>query len=408
MDTDLHLLERYHRDGDTTAFQKLVSAHAGMVFSAAQRITQDAALAEEVAQDTFLALARRAETVRTSVAAWLHHVARQKACNALRGEKRRHHHEQEAASVLPVQGEASEAGWREIEPVLDEALQELPEAAQRLLIEHFLEQRGQRDLASRMGVSQSTVSRQLESALQLLRDVLRQKGVVSGTGLAGLLGVHLEQTSIPDTLTASLGKLAMTGIRFAGVVRTSVPILLSVMSTTKIVTLTTASVVVAARLLFVWLEKTPVHSPTPLADAPVKAPALIAGQQLVAMKPRRTKATPDVPTLDQLFEEAYALPDDRALMLAEFQRMGGTIKEDFVDADITQIIRQHFGGSRSAFEESLRSKGLTFDQFRVQRREDMIIEVLKGRATRGITSAQEKQDAVESWLEQLRRKSVKP
>ena len=195
MDTDLHLLDLYHRDGDTTAFQKLVSTHAGMVFSAAQRVTQDAALAEEVAQDTFLALARRADTVRTSVAAWLHHVARQKACNALRGEKRRYHHEQAAASVLPVQEEASEAGWREIEPVLDEALQELPEAAQRLLVEHFLEQRCQRDLAIRMGVSQSTVSRQLESALQLLRDGLRLKGVVSGIGLAGLLGVHLKQTS---------------------------------------------------------------------------------------------------------------------------------------------------------------------------------------------------------------------
>ena len=89
MDTDQSLLTRYHQQGDASAFQDLVLAHGGMVFATARRITQDAALAEEVAQEVFLALARRGQDIRGSVAAWLHQVAKQKACNVIRGESRR-------------------------------------------------------------------------------------------------------------------------------------------------------------------------------------------------------------------------------------------------------------------------------------------------------------------------------
>ena len=48
--TDLQLLSRYHESGDAMAFRDLMQAHAGMVFSTARRITQDEALAEDVAR----------------------------------------------------------------------------------------------------------------------------------------------------------------------------------------------------------------------------------------------------------------------------------------------------------------------------------------------------------------------
>lgn len=207
MNTDLTLLTRYHRDGDADAFQDLMRAHAGMVFAAARRITQDAALAEEVAQDTFLALARRGVSIRESVAAWLHHVARQKACNALRGELRRQRHEQLAAEALQ---EIQEDSWAELEPVFDEALEELPEAARALLIERFLEGRTQQEVAQRQGVSQSTVSRLLNDAVAELRGRLKAKGAICGGGLALLLSAHGVQAA-PPTLLASLGKLALSG-----------------------------------------------------------------------------------------------------------------------------------------------------------------------------------------------------
>ena len=47
--TDLTLLARYHEHGDAFAFGELVSAHSGMVFATARRVTRDATLAEDVA-----------------------------------------------------------------------------------------------------------------------------------------------------------------------------------------------------------------------------------------------------------------------------------------------------------------------------------------------------------------------
>ena len=76
MNTDLHLLSRYHRHGDAEAFQALVTAHAGMVHATAQRVTRTVALAQDVAQETFLALARNSGAAIQSVGAWLHQVWR--------------------------------------------------------------------------------------------------------------------------------------------------------------------------------------------------------------------------------------------------------------------------------------------------------------------------------------------
>lgn len=209
MDTDQSLLTRYHQQGDASAFQDLVRAHGGMVFATARRITQDAALAEEVVQEVFLTLARRDQDIRGSVAAWLHQVAKQKACNVIRGESRRRHYEQAAAPGLHTTPEST---WAEIEPLVDEALAELPEPVRGLLIEHYLERRTQADIAKRLGLNQSTVSRQLESGLQLLRDSLRRKGVICGASLGALLLEGTAATTVPATLTASLLKMGLSGI----------------------------------------------------------------------------------------------------------------------------------------------------------------------------------------------------
>ncbi|OYW17204.1 MAG: hypothetical protein B7Z55_13010, partial [Planctomycetales bacterium 12-60-4] len=236
MNADLHHLTRYHRFGDPCAFHALVQAHGGMVFAVARRLTQDAALAEEVAQDTFLALAKSGHTIRESVAAWLHSIARRKAINALLGEIRRKRHEQAAGEAL---NEKDAGSWHEVEPFVDDALEELPERLRSLVIEHYLEQRTQQEIAKRHGLSQSTVSRQIETGLQLLRDGLRGRGVICGLGFAALLVTHTAQAA-PAALTVAMGKLAITGIGSTGTLSTTI-----IMTTTK----TTLIVATSAVLL---------------------------------------------------------------------------------------------------------------------------------------------------------------
>jgi len=70
---DHELLRKYDRERSEEAFRELVDRHLGMVYAAARRMVRDWHLAEEVAQDVFCTLARKAGTVRPPqvIAGWL-------------------------------------------------------------------------------------------------------------------------------------------------------------------------------------------------------------------------------------------------------------------------------------------------------------------------------------------------
>jgi hypothetical protein len=106
-----------------------------------------------------------------------------------------------------------------------------------------------------------------------------------------------------------------------------------------------------------------------------------------------------------LQKEGQAAKDDRKLILAEFARLGGSIKEKYVDDDIDKIIRQNFGNDRAAFGRELAQKGQSLEQYRTHRREMMIISVMKARAAKGLTDLAAKKQAIDEWLLELRGKS---
>jgi RNA polymerase sigma-70 factor (ECF subfamily) len=78
--------------GSYDALASLYDRHADAVFAAACRLTSDRGVAEEVVQDTFLALWDRAETFNPaagSLSAWLHTIARNRTVDRLRAAGRR-------------------------------------------------------------------------------------------------------------------------------------------------------------------------------------------------------------------------------------------------------------------------------------------------------------------------------
>lgn len=79
------------------------------------------------------------------------------------------------------------------------------------LLEHFLEGRTQQDIAGRLGVSQATISRLLDTGIERLRAHLRRRGVAAGGALAVILATHAV-TPAPAALVTSLGKLAVSGV----------------------------------------------------------------------------------------------------------------------------------------------------------------------------------------------------
>lgn len=182
-----------------------------MVFATARRVTQDAALAEDVTQETFLELARKGRSITESVGAWLHRVAWRRACDTVRAEVTRQRHEKTALEL----NEGRECTWEELEPVFDEAISELPAEQRMLIVEHYLEGRTQTELAARLTVSQSTVSRLLDHSITELRSRLMEKGLLCGAALAGMMAA-LSSTAaayaVPVTLMASLQKIGLSSI----------------------------------------------------------------------------------------------------------------------------------------------------------------------------------------------------
>src|SRR6478736_5956506 len=87
--------------GSQTALAELVKRHLNLVYGAALRQVRDPGLAEDVAQQVFIVLSRKAPrlTGHRVLAAWLYNVTRYLALDALKMRDRRRRHEREAAEM---------------------------------------------------------------------------------------------------------------------------------------------------------------------------------------------------------------------------------------------------------------------------------------------------------------------
>src|SRR4051812_18827390 len=97
---DAELLRAYLHQHSEEAFRTLVRQHADLVFGAALRRTGDPGAAEEIAQNVFVALARKATWLQSqvSLAGWLHRSTLWEARQWWRGESRRRRREEAAAA----------------------------------------------------------------------------------------------------------------------------------------------------------------------------------------------------------------------------------------------------------------------------------------------------------------------
>lgn len=209
MEQDLVLLERYGRHGDADAFAELTRRYSKLVYTTSLRVLQNPDDALEAAQDSFLKLALNANSIKTSVAAWLHQTARNSALSLRQTLQARRRREKRAAEAQP---EGWDSNWNAIAPYIDEALEALPADLKEPLILHYLQGLDQAEVAERLNTSQSTVSRRIEKGISELRAKLGGGEGVTAACLAGFMGF---QTTVaaPSALKAALGKLALTGLK---------------------------------------------------------------------------------------------------------------------------------------------------------------------------------------------------
>jgi RNA polymerase sigma-70 factor (ECF subfamily) len=197
------VLVREVATGSQDALAELYDRHASAVFAAACRLTTDRQMAEEVVQETFLAVWNRAELFNPatgSLAAWLHTIARNRTVDRLRAAARRprlvsvsavgpdDEPESVALERLAAGGETSgiavvggvdprgapesALAGAELREMLRQALDAMPDAERTVILLAYRLDLTQSEIADRLGWPLGTVKTRTRRALLRLREVL--------------------------------------------------------------------------------------------------------------------------------------------------------------------------------------------------------------------------------------------
>lgn len=204
--TDHELIEAWRRQKSDEAFAELVNRYLNLVYTAALRQVRDTHLAQDVAQAVFLVLARKAASLdsKTVLAGWFFRTTRFIASRAVRGEARRHRHEQEAATMNAhsLSSERAEAAWKQIEPMLDQAVATLPTTDRDAVVLRFFQGKPMRQVGERLGMSEDAAKKRVGRAVDKLKRFFARRGVsLSVAVLAGALGLSGAEAAPPGLAT---------------------------------------------------------------------------------------------------------------------------------------------------------------------------------------------------------------
>ena len=163
--------------GDEKALELLHARHAPALLRFLERMLRDAARAEDVCQEAFLRIWRRAELFdpkRGTFSAWLYRAAANLAYNrlALRSSSES---ELSALEVLPpadVECPVEVASDEERQRLVHQALDDLSVRDRAILTLRHLEERPVAEIAEILGIPEGTVKSRVHYAMQRLKSVL--------------------------------------------------------------------------------------------------------------------------------------------------------------------------------------------------------------------------------------------
>ena len=173
--SDVQLIERL-LVRDQSALREVIEGYGGVVHGMARRIVAEPSLAEEVAQDTFLALWRRPgafDPQRGSLQSFLLGIVRNKAVDLVRKEESLRRTRESLAAEMHVTPDSYDPaeGVQERERVRA-ALATLTEVQREAIVLAYFGGRTYREVATALDIPEGTAKTRLRDALARLRGAL--------------------------------------------------------------------------------------------------------------------------------------------------------------------------------------------------------------------------------------------
>ncbi len=232
--SDFEWLQQFARAGDQTAFGEIVRRHLDLVYATALRKSSDAGGAQEISQNVFRVLARKAWQFGPddSLPAWLYKTTLFESQAWLRGELRRRRREQTAAELgTTMRTPNDQPAFNALLPLLDEALLSLRERDRIVLLLRFYEKQTLRNVGGTLGVSEDAAQKRVAAALEKLSQFFQIRGYRTATVAAATAALqHTSATATAATASlvlaaalksppAGLAGLVALLARFAGITK---------------------------------------------------------------------------------------------------------------------------------------------------------------------------------------------
>jgi len=229
--TDAQLLTSFIDQKEEAAFDAIVRRHGPMVFGVCRRVVGNHHDAEDAFQATFLVLARKASSVRPreKLVNWLHGVALRTAVKAKATISKRRGREKQVTE-MPEPQAAQQDQWHDLQPLLDQELNGLPENYRMPILLCDLEGKTIKEATKQLGWPQGTLAGRLARGRKLLARRLANRGVVLSAGsLVSVVSQNVASAGVPTALMSSTVKaaamIAAGQATVAGVVPAKVAIL---------------------------------------------------------------------------------------------------------------------------------------------------------------------------------------
>jgi RNA polymerase sigma factor (sigma-70 family) len=343
---DHELLAQYAQgppENSEAAFNALAERYINLVYSTALRSIGNDHAAQEIVQAVFIILANKAGKFsrRIVLSGWLYQTTRLTAANFLRGEIRRQQREQEAFMQSTLQEPADDLAWRQIAPLLDDALAKLGERDRNAIVLRFFENKNLHEVGLALGASEDAAKMRVNRALEKLRKIFGKRGAVFSTvAIAGVVSANSVHAA-PLGLAKTVSALALTkGVTAGGSTLALVKGALKLMAWSKMqmAVIVGAVVLLAAGTATVTVREIQEHRKYPWEVPHVDATVFYAASAQVIIVPTKFAADGDsmgdsgrgvigiAQPLDRIIDAAYE--QNKVHTVVEATLPGG--KYDFI------------------------------------------------------------------------------